>query len=431
MRRAVTLVLVVALIAGVAITARAFVGDAKTYRVTADVTQAPNLFEGGRVMVRGVDVGAITRVEPRPDGVRLYIEIDEGVPIPAEATLSVVPITVISDRYVQFFPAYTSGPKMQDGAHIPVERTSIPAELDEVLEQLQGLLSALEPRPGEDKGPLAELVIQLDDALAGRSEELSGTITGSAAVLENLADSESEIVEIIQNLDTTFIALADRSSEIGIINQRFQLVAESLLADQENLEGTIENLAYLSDQTASLFEESGDELGSSFGRLERVLKAILEHQDELTAGIKWSNVIAEALGETDASGKGTHAYTGRQAAPGSADAEYNYRIDTRDIIGCERIGVFVDGVRRVNPAATYEEIRDSLLDFIAPVYQDDILYLVELLLGPCADAYPPGTTAAQKQRADAVIEILASRIGAAELDRLLISWLGDGKEARR
>lgn len=424
MKRVVSILIVVAVVAGMTVAARAFVGGggAETYQVTADVAQAPNLFEGGRVMVRGVDVGAISRVEPRPDGVRLYIEIDEDVPIPAEATLSVVPITVISDRYVQFFPAYTSGPKMEDGTHIPIERTSIPAELDEVLEQLQGLLSALEPRPGEETGPLADLVTELDDALAGRSEELRGTLTGSAAVLENLADSESEIVQLIRNLDTTFIALADRASEIGIINERFQLVAESLLADQENLEGTIENLAYLSDQTASLFEESGDDLGSSFGRLERVLKAILKQQDELTAGIKWSNVIAEALGETDASGKGTHAYTGLQAPPGTPGAEYNYRIDTRDIISCRRIEVFIDGIVRTNPGATYEELREAVLDFIPVVYRDHIRYLIELLLGPCADVYPPGTTAAQKRSANEVIDVLIAQVGAEELDRMATTW---------
>lgn len=430
MKRIMVPLLTVALIAAGAVTATSLSPAPDLYRVTADVAQAPNLFEGGRVMVRGVDVGTIVEVEPRPDGVRLHIDIEQDVSVPADATLSVVPITVISDRYVQLFPAYDGGSRMEDGAHIPMDRTSIPAELDEVLTQLQGLLSALEPNRGEKTGPLAALVTELDSALAGRSKELSGTLTGSASVLENLADSESEIVELIRNLDTTFIALAARSSEIGILNERFQLVAESLLADQDNLEGTIENLAYLSDQTAGLVEESGDDLGGSFERLERVLKAILAQQDELTAGIKWSNVIAEALGETDASGRGTHAYTGRQVPPETDGAEYNYRIDTRDIISCRRIENFLAGIVRTNPGATYEELREAVLDFIPLVYRDDIRYLIELLLGPCAGIYPPGATAAQERRAEAVIAALVSRYGADELDRLATQWFSRGRARR-
>jgi virulence factor Mce-like protein len=429
-KRLIAPIVIVALVGATAFGAQQLRADNGAYVVTADVTQAPNLFEGGRVMIRGVEVGRIVAVAPRPDGVRLSMEIDEDVAVPADATLSVVPITVISDRYVQLFPAYASGDRMQDGDHIPVERTSIPAELDEVLTQLEGLLSALEPKGGEKTGPLARLVTELDSALAGRAKHLAGTLTGSADVLENLADSESELVQLIKNLDTVFIALADRSSEIGILNERFRLVAESLLADRDNLEGTIENLAYLSEQTAGLFDESGDDLGSSFKRLERVLTTILKHEKDLNAGIKWSNVIAEALGETDGSGRGTHAYAGRRTAPGTDGAEYNYRIDTRDTITCERISLKIEGTRRVNPAATFEQLRDTLLDFIPPVYQDDLTYLIELLMGPCADAYPAGTTSVQEKRMDALVDVLVAQVGPEELDRLVTSWLPNMRKKR-
>ena len=97
-------------------------------------------------------------------------------------------ITIISDRYVQLFPAYSGGSALQEGDHLGTDRTTIPAELDDVLEQLDGLLSALEPRPGERRGPLARLIESLDSATRGRSQALAGTLEGSASVLENLAD---------------------------------------------------------------------------------------------------------------------------------------------------------------------------------------------------------------------------------------------------
>ncbi|MEA2433359.1 MAG: phospholipid/cholesterol/gamma-HCH transport system substrate-binding protein, partial [Actinomycetota bacterium] len=290
--------------------------DDASYTITADVTQAPNLFAGGRVMVRGVEVGEITGVEPRPEGVRLTLRIDDGVKIPADATLSIVPITVIADRYVQLFPAYKSGPLMADGDHIPVDRTAIPAELDDVLGQLKGLLGALEPRNGK-RGPLATLVESLDEALDGKSNDLAGTLSSASDVLENLADSQADITGLISNLDKLFLSLADSSSEIGLVNERFALVAEALASDQDNLEGTIENLAQLADETASLLSESGDKLGESFGRLGDVLRVVLSHEKQLTEGARWANVISQALGEVDGNGKGRYAYSGRQAPPGT------------------------------------------------------------------------------------------------------------------
>ncbi len=285
-----------------------------TYTITADVEQAPNLFEGGRVMVRGVEVGTITTVEPGPASVRVTMEIDEDVKLPEDAFLGIVPITVIADRYVQISPPYESGPTLADGANIPVDRTQIPAELDDVLTQLQGLLSALEPKEGESEGPLARLITGLDDAFDGKGEELARALDSSSTVLQNLADADRDITGLIQNLDTFFLALANRASEIGLVNERLQLVTEALVGDQENLEGTIENLAFFADEAAKLVGESGDELGNAFKNLGKVLKKVNAQQDELLAGVRWNNVVSQGLGEVDAAGQGpvrVHREAGR------------------------------------------------------------------------------------------------------------------------
>jgi phospholipid/cholesterol/gamma-HCH transport system substrate-binding protein len=401
--------------------------EPEMYTVTADVIQAPNLFTGSRVMVRGVEVGKVTDVTPGPESVGLEMEIQDGVQIPADATLSIVPITVISDRYVQFFPAYKGGPTLADGDHIPMDRTSIPAELDDVLEQLKGLLAALEPRPGEDRGPLARLIGDLDEALKGRSKHLSEGLKSSASVLENLADSEADIAGLIQNLDTAFIALANRSSEIGLVNERLELVTEALLTDQENLEGTIENVTDFSEQFTSLIRESGDDLGRSFGSIGRVVKIVLAHEKELLTLTRWTNVIAQGLGETDSSGKGLYAYSGRQAPPGTAGAEYNYRIDTRDTIACERINALIESFLVLNPTATLEQLRDTLMAFFPETYKDDLEYLVDLLIPLCADYVAP--TSALGPRVKEAIKVLEDELGTKRVAALLMEWYL-GREGR-
>ncbi|MGH2757611.1 MAG: MCE family protein [Actinomycetota bacterium] len=393
------------------------------YTITAEVDQAPNLFKGGRVMVRGIEVGTITEVEPTESGVRLTLEVNGSVAVPANASLAVVPITVIADRYVQLFPAYDGGAKLADGDHIPLDRTSIPAELDDVLTQLKGLLAALEPAPGKERGPLAALIENLDAAFEGRSSDLAGTLEGSADVLETLADSDADITGLIGNLDRLFVALANRSSEIGFVNERFALVTEALAADQEELEGTLENITFLSDEASRLVLESGDELGTAFGRLGRVLDAVLARQDSLAAGMRWTNVIAEALGATDANGRGRFAYTGRQAVPGSAGARYNYRIDTRDTIACERLGVLVESLVTLNPEITVEELAATALTFIPDEYDEHLRFLIELLLPPCADL--PGE-AGLDARARKLVEETAQRVGDKRFTAMIARWYATG-----
>lgn len=401
--------------------------EATTYTVTADVEQAPNLFTGGRVSVRGVEVGEITDVEPREDFVRLTLEISSDVAIPADPTLSIVPITIIADRYVQLEPGYRSGPLLEDNDHIPLSRTVIPAELDEVLTQLQKLLSSVEPEEGEKRGPLARLIRSLDAAFAGRTNEWGGAIDKSATVLENLAQSDTEITGIIRNLDRLFFALANRSSEIGLINQRFALVAESLLQDQAHLEGTLENIAFLSDETAGLIQTSGDDLGESFRRLARVMEELLSHQEALALGIRWTNVISQALGAVDSSGKGLFAYSGRQTAPGAPGAEYNYRIDQRDTISCERLDRVVENVA-VFEDATIDNVIQTLVLFIPRTYEDDIYFALRDLLLLCVDRYQssPVTTDEPSPAQKRLLRQAAEVLGENKLKRLIARWFFNG-----
>jgi phospholipid/cholesterol/gamma-HCH transport system substrate-binding protein len=422
-RRLVALAVAVAIIAAGVIAFRELRPEPETYRLTADVAQAPNLFEEGRVMVRGVEVGHISEVEPRPDGVRITMEIDADTRIPSDARLTVVPITIIADRYVQLSPPYSGGPTLNDGDHISIERTQIPAELDDVLTELKGLLAALEPKPGEKRGPLFRLIRNLDAVTKGRSEEFAGTLEGSADVLENLAASESDITGLIANLDRLFVALANRSSEIGLLNERLALVAESLQGDQENLEATIENLSFLADEGARLVTDSGDELGEDLGRLKRVLNGILRNQDDLMEVVRWTNVIAQSLGAISPGGRGRFAYTGLQTRPGAAGAEYNYRIETRDTVGCERINVIAQALLELNPNAGLEQLRESVLQRIADSYQDDLSYLIEALIPVCVEFDESRQLDAKAAK---VIEDVAARLGEEQLEEMLVRWLIEG-----
>lgn len=397
-----------------------------TYTVTAEIAQAPNLFSGGRVMVRGVEVGKITDVQPSPTGVKLTMSIEGDVKVPADARLAVVPITVIADRYVQLYPAYRGGPTLHDGADIPQSRTSIPAELDDVVTQLKRLLVSLEPKPGERRGPLAKLIDNLDAAMRGRGRALGGSITHSAAVLQNLANSHTDIETLIANLDSVFGTLANRSTELALVNQRLAIVTQVLAQDRTDLQGTISNIGLLSSQASRLVTESGANLGRAFQRLKVVLDNVLERQDQLTSGIAWTNVITEALGATDASGRGKFAYTGRQAPPGTAGAEYNYRLDSRDTVSCQRVNLVAQTTFQVTPEATVDDLVFTLLSFIPDSYDDDLEFLVRQVVRGCVQF--PGQTAAQTQtdvyaRAAQVVHEVVRKVGPRKFETLLVKWL--------
>jgi len=81
----------------------AFRGD-DTYSVTAYFEKAIGLFPNSDVTILGVAVGKVRRVDPQGTTVRVDMEINSDHKVPADGFAQIVPISVISDRYVQLEP---------------------------------------------------------------------------------------------------------------------------------------------------------------------------------------------------------------------------------------------------------------------------------------------------------------------------------------
>ena len=77
--------------------------------------------------------------------------VNSGVPVPADAKAVVVAASVVSDRYIQLTPAYTGGPQLADDAVIPVSRTAVPVEVDQIYTSLNRLAQALGPNGAEQE----------------------------------------------------------------------------------------------------------------------------------------------------------------------------------------------------------------------------------------------------------------------------------------
>jgi phospholipid/cholesterol/gamma-HCH transport system substrate-binding protein len=87
--------------------------------ITADFARGTGLYPGSPVRILGIDIGRITDVDNVAGRVRVRMQLDEGAKVPAAARATIVPLTLLGERYVQLGPAWRSGPQIADGAHIP------------------------------------------------------------------------------------------------------------------------------------------------------------------------------------------------------------------------------------------------------------------------------------------------------------------------
>jgi phospholipid/cholesterol/gamma-HCH transport system substrate-binding protein len=107
-------VVVVALIVvGIIVATR---GSSNTKHVTAYFNRVIGLYTGNDVRILGVKIGHIDSITPDGSRVKVVMSYDGNDKVPANANAVIVTPSIVSDRYVQLTPAYTSGGTLPDNA---------------------------------------------------------------------------------------------------------------------------------------------------------------------------------------------------------------------------------------------------------------------------------------------------------------------------
>jgi phospholipid/cholesterol/gamma-HCH transport system substrate-binding protein len=281
---------------GVALTAlvftslTAFVGagdEPKTYR--AEFSRAVQVFPGGKVRVLGVDVGEITDVRVMEGGVEVAFAVDEeDVQLPEEVQAAIVPMSLLGERYVQLFPAYTGGPALEEGATIPMERTAVPSEPDELLRSLQDYLGALDP------ATVSEFVQNAARILEGNGQQLNSLILHAAGVMETLSAKRDDLAQIVVEFDRLSRALATRKEGLGQLINNYNTVARTLTGNRVALEGTITGLNDAASQLASLLVEHRKPLHRDIRVLTRTGRTIGRNVEALAETGYWAQRLFRA-----------------------------------------------------------------------------------------------------------------------------------------
>jgi phospholipid/cholesterol/gamma-HCH transport system substrate-binding protein len=297
--RPVTLIVVGVLLVGGVAGAVAFTSrDKGTYQVTAYFTKAIGLFENSDVDILGVPVGVVTHVEPVGTRVKVIMEINEEYRIEKsdETFAQIVPISVISDRYIQLGPTYDDGDDyLRDGDVLDEDITQIPAELDDVFKQLKKLLDAIEPGKEGEPGALGDLIVQLNRTLRDRERDLQGTLITGAELTGTLSEAEEDLDGLLVNLDGLFGKLSSRANSMSELNTNFARVMTALAQSRDDLEGTLTNLANLTTEVGDIATKHGDRLGEDLALASKITSAVLDNRASVEESLSWLPVVGRGV----------------------------------------------------------------------------------------------------------------------------------------
>ncbi|MFW5472402.1 MCE family protein [Knoellia sp. CPCC 206450] len=256
-------------------------GGTKT--VTGDFSRAVGLFPGSDVRVLGVRVGEVKAVEPRGESVRVTFEVEDDVKVPAQAKAAVVAPSLVSDRYVQLLPAYTTGPQMQDGARIPQERTAVPVELDRVSQSLDDLMVALGPDGANKEGALTRVLDTGARNLKGNGENLHEMNRNLSQAVQTFAEGRGDLFATVKNLETFTGMLATNDAQVRRLNADLSKVSDQLDGERDDLEAALKNLAVALAEISTFVKDNRAVLTEDIDQLTALTTAVAAKRDSLAA----------------------------------------------------------------------------------------------------------------------------------------------------
>lgn len=264
--------------------ATAFVVHANVFlptTITAIFTSATAIYPGDEVRISGVRVGTISAIRPNGAQADVVIDVDHGIAVPADAKAVIVAQNLLSARFVQLAPAYESGPRMSTGAIIPVERTAVPVEWDEVKKQLTRLATDVGPASATSGSSVGRFIDSAANAMDGNGAKLRQTLAELSGTARILAAHSGNFVDTIRNLEA-FVGMLRQSNE-QIVQFQDRLATLSSVVDgaRSDLDGALTNLSQAVDEVTTFVHDSRDGTSEQVQRLANVTNNLVDHRMDL------------------------------------------------------------------------------------------------------------------------------------------------------
>ncbi|WP_420880361.1 MCE family protein [Rhodococcus sp. (in: high G+C Gram-positive bacteria)] len=258
-RRVGRIALVLILVSAVAAGAwYVFAGTDRTTTVQVDFAYVNGLYPGSKVTVLGVPVGTVEEVEPMGTFVRVTASVPESVDLPADANAYVLNPAVISDRHLEFGPAYQGGPKLQDGDVIPLDRSHAPIDFD----GLMGSLSTLTEALGPEGGNAGDLLSRAASGMHGRGDDFNRAVRDLGAATGVVGARTEDIGAVVENLNTLMAQLDERQVSLDSLVSDLAALGDEWSAQDLDLAEPLQDLATVFGQIDRFTAEHGEDVGA-------------------------------------------------------------------------------------------------------------------------------------------------------------------------
>ena len=251
--------------------------------VTAIVEHSAGLRVGEEVQVAGVGSGEVRGIHLDGHQVRVDFTIDRDVPLGSSTRASVKVATLLGSHFLEVVPG-GSGSLKDDT--IPLSRTSVPFNLQDVIE---GSTDALDELEGET---MAKSFQVMADALRGTPDEAHAAIEGVARLSAVAAKRSDQMSALLDFSNQVTGDLARNSREILDLMKQSTLVLQELTKRREAIREMLVDSRRLAREISGVLADNKEQLDPLMRDFKAALANLRKQEKKVTASIDGLGVMS-------------------------------------------------------------------------------------------------------------------------------------------
>lgn len=254
------------------------------YTVTAQFTNVVDLVPNNSVRVNDVPVGVVRSVELAPDGwtAQVTVDVNGAIVLPANSTARLRQTSLLGEKFVELMPSPTDPPagRLAAGAVIPIDRTDVGAQVEEVL----GALSLLLNGGGVEK--IQTITRELNAATTGNEPQLRALLANLDQFVGTLDRQKADIVRAIDSLERLTRTLVDQRAKLANVIDNLAPGLDVLNQQRGLLVATLQSLNRLSVVGTDVIRRSQANTVADLRALQPILGNLVAAGDALPGSLQ-------------------------------------------------------------------------------------------------------------------------------------------------
>jgi len=217
------------------------------YTVTVELQRAAGLYPSANVTYRGTEVGRVKSVRLTDTGVRAELLLTSGIKVPAQLQAQVHSQSAIGEQYLELRPRTGDGPALKDGDVIPVDASSVPPDIDSLLDATNRGLAAI-PRDN-----LQTVIDESYTAVGGLGPDLARLVKGSTRLAIDADKNLDSLITLIEQSKPVLDSQTDSADAINAWAAHLANVTDQLRTSDTPVAGLLRNGGRAADEGRQLF----------------------------------------------------------------------------------------------------------------------------------------------------------------------------------